>query len=540
MERIAELRERLRRQASRHIGRVLEQYDQKVVELQTVSRAEQERLAQELRALDARRRGAAGLDLSHLSDDSWLGDVRSALLLPEATWNRPPKLSLWARIKAFFARLVAALRRLFGREREHQRLADTGRSVTFAALSASGRTLGASDIAEALARLTPPQREELRSDLAKGVQARERDLRRDAEEKRRAAEAQQRALEAEREEARRKAERGAENRLKDAASRRMDRELSERGLVTGKDGELSVTYGLVQRFARLVLEEESRVLPADVRLSFQGSASTGVYEKARLRQPEEVAHLDLPSSLVAARLEGGKHLDESNSFIYREVTSEQVHVVLLLDKSGSMSEGGKLPAAKKALLALYVAVRRRHPDAAIDVIAFDNDVRLLDLLELWECPPGSFTNTAEALHSAHLLLRSSRATRKEVFLLTDGLPESYTDLDGRVKSGQLDTAMAHALARAQELATVKPLRFTEILLKSDHPEYELAARRIAQTLAGSLVVTEPEHLGVELLIRWAGGGETLRRPVEGPAPAVPSVPPPSQGKRRRLDRRMGG
>ncbi len=275
-------------------------------------------------------------------------------------------------------------------------------------------------------------------------------------------------------------------------------------------------------------------------MSFRGSASTGVYEKARLRQPEEVAHLDLPSSLVQSRLEGARHLEEGTSFIYREITSERVHVVLLLDKSGSMSEGGKLPAAKKALLALYVAVRRRHPDAAIDVIAFDNEVRLLDLLELWECPAGSFTNTAEALHAAHYLLRASRATRREVFLITDGLPESYTDTEGRVKSGQLDTAMTHALARSQELATVTPLRFTMILLKSDHPEYEIAARRIAQTVGGSLVVTEPEHLGVELLVRWAGGAETVRRAPPPAGPARPAAPPPARPRRRRADRRMGG
>jgi len=536
-ERIAELRERLRRQAARRISRVLGEYDQRRVALEAVSREEEDRLAKELAALEARRRSARSIDFSHLSDASWLPDVQAALLLPDASWNRPPRRSIWQRIRAFFARIAAAIRRLFGRERAPTPLADVGRPMVFARLG--GRNLGASDLGDAIARLTPRQQDELRENVGRSVQARERDLRREAEEKRRTADAQQRALEAEREEAKRKADLETEQRLKGAVDRRFDRELKERGLVTERDGELSVTYGLIERFARFVLEDETRSLPADARLSFRGSASTGVYEKARLRQPEEVAHLDLPSSLVAARMEGSRHLDEGTSFVYREVTSESVHVVLLLDKSGSMSEGQKLPAAKKALLALYIAIRKRHPDAAIDVIAFDNEVRLLDLLELWECPPGSFTNTAEALHAGHLLLRSSRSSRKEVFLLTDGLPESYTDADGRVRSGQLDVAMEHALARAQELHTVTPLAFTMILLKSEHPEYEVAARRITQTLGGSLVVTEPERLGVELLIRWAGGGETIRRAV-APTPAPVATPPRPAAKRRRLDRRMGG
>ncbi|HZY92107.1 MAG TPA: hypothetical protein VFG07_04965 [Thermoplasmata archaeon] len=539
-ERIEELRERLRRQAARRIGRVLDEYGQRVVQLESVSRAERERLEAQLARLEERRREARSVDFRHLTDASWLPDVTSALLLPDASWNQPERRSIWQRIRAFFAWILQGLRRLFGRERSHQRLKETGRPMTFAALSGGGRSLGESELGEVLARLSPRQQTELRENMDRQVQAQERDLRRAAEEKRRAAEAQQRALEAEREEARRHSESDAESRLKDAVSRRLNRELTERGLATEKDGELSVTYGLIERFARLVLDEETRSLPRDVRMSFQGSASTGVYEKARLRQPEEVAHLDLPSSMVQARLEGAKHLEEGTSFIYREITSERVHVVLLLDKSGSMSEAEKLPAAKKALLALYVAIRRRHPDAAIDVIAFDNEVRLLDLLELWECPPGSFTNTAEALHAAHYLLRSSRASRREVFLITDGLPESYTDIDGRVKSGQLDSAMEHAVVRAQELSTVTPLKFTMILLKSEHPEYEVAARRIAQTVGGSLVVTEPQKLGVELLIRWAGGTETVHRAPASPTTPGPTVVPSPRGKRRKADRRMGG
>jgi uncharacterized protein with von Willebrand factor type A (vWA) domain len=238
---------------------------------------------------------------------------------------------------------------------------------------------------------------------------------------------------------------------------------------------------------------------------------------------------------------GQRHIDESTSYVYREVTSERVHVVLAFDRSGSMAESGKLDAAKKALLALYVAIRRRHPDATIDLLAFDNEVAVLDLVTLWECAAGSFTNTAEALRATHLLLQSSRANRREFYLITDGLPEAYTGEDGKVHSGQLDVAMEQTLARAGELATVRPLRTTVVLLKSAHPEYETAARTIARTLGGELVVTDPARLGVELLVRWAHGVETERRLLP-PAPVLPATPPRPSGKarRRRGDRRMGG
>lgn len=498
-----------------------------------------------MRALDARLKAGRRIDLSQLGDAGYLDDVRSALLVPDASWMRPPpKPGILARLRALFARLLAFLRGLFGRRRTPA-APRAERSLTFAVPAGGGRAIGASEIGDLLARMSPAQEEELSENLRRNLKTRERDLEKEAEAKRRESESQRRSLDAEREEARRRAERDAEDRVREAEEARLARELKERGLLAERDGQLAVTYGLIERFARLVLEEESHRLPGDVRLSLKGGASTGLYEKSRLRQPDEVAHLDIPSSLLAARQSGLRHIDESTSYVFREVTSERVHVVMMFDKSGSMAEGAKLPAAKKALLALYIAIRRRHPDAVIDVIAFDNDVRVLDLIELWETPPGSFTNTAEALHTAHLLLRSSRATRKEVYVVTDGLPESYTDVDGRVRSGNLDAAMAHAVARAQELATVTPLAFSMILLKSEHPEYEIAARTITRLLGGSLVVTDPAHLGVELLVRWARGTETTHR---APAAGAPAPPPaeataPSaggRGRRRRADRRMGG
>ncbi|MCI4339238.1 MAG: VWA domain-containing protein [Thermoplasmata archaeon] len=468
--------------------------------------------------------------------------MSAALLLPAASWNQPPpKPGIGARLRAAFARLIAWLKGLFGR-RGPTPPPRKERRVSIAVPSPDGRALGASELGDALARLSGPQKDELSQTVSGSLRTQERELERAAEEKRRAAETQRRLLEEERREAERRAAADTEARVRAGEEHRLERELKERGFVAERGGELAVTYGLVERFARLLLEEESRRLPGDIRLSLRGGGSTGVYEKARLRRAEEVARLDLPSSLLAARLAGQRHIDEATSYVYREVTSERVHIVLAFDRSGSMSENGKLDAAKKALLALYVAVRRRYPDATVDVFAFDNEVQVLDLVELWECKAGAFTNTAEALRAAHLLLRASRATRREFYLITDGLPEAYTAGDGRVRSGQLDVAMEHALDRARELATVSPLKSTVILLKSDHPEYETAARTVARTMGGELVVTDPVRLGVELLVRWAHGTETERRvsATAAPPPAPRAASRPGAARRRRADRRMGG
>jgi len=517
------------------------QYDQRIAELDQLRVRSDAEVAAQIAALEARLAAARSVDWSNMPSGDWRGDVEAALLLPDASWNRPPpRPSLAARIRALFARLAAWFRSLFSRKKAAPPARPSGRTVTFAVATPGGRGLGPSDLGEALARLSPPQREELSENVSNRLRTRERELAKEAEEKRRAAEAQRRRLEEERAEAERRARADTESRVKEGEARRLERELKERGFVAERGSSLVVTFGLVERFARLLLEEETRRLPEGTRLSLRGEGATGVYEKARLRRAEEIAHLDVPGSLLAARMAGQRHIDESTSYVYREITSERVHVVLAFDRSGSMDESGKLDAAKKALLALYVAIRRRHPDATIDLLAFDNEVAVLDLVTLWECKAGSFTNTAEALRATHLLLQSSRANRREFYLITDGLPEAYTGEDGMVHSGQLDLAMEQALARAGELSTVRPLRTTVVLLKSAHPEYETAARTIARTLGGELVVTDPGRLGVELLVRWAHGVETERRLLP-PAPVAPPAAAPGAGRgRRRRDRRMGG
>lgn len=534
--RLDHLRERIRRQAERDIQRQAETYDRALDQLSIVERRTQAELDQEMAELEeklrlSRARGLGAFRLPELE-----AEVTAALLVPDASWNRPPRPTLWQRIRAWFARLF---QRLFHRRSAATSTPAAGRRVPIATLSLDGRTLGPSALGDALAQLSVADQQELTERVGARIRASEADVRRAADAKRKEAELQRRQIEKEKAAAEERARSQLDRRAKEAEDRRIDRELKERGLLVEHGADLVVTYGLVERFARLLLQDTERSAPTEVRFALRGGAATGVYEKARLRQPDEVARMDVPSSLIAARMSGSRHLEESTSYIYREATGESVHVVLAFDRSGSMAEDHKLEAAKKALLALYVAVRKKYPTASVDVLAFENEVRVLDLLELWKCSPGSFTNTAEVIRVAHRLLESSRAHRKEFFLITDGLPEAYTDAEGRVRSGQLETAMDHALSEARALTKVHPLRFSMLLLKSTHPEYEAAARAIARTIGGELIVTDPEHLGVELLVRWAHGGETVERPRPELRPP-PVVTTPRTTRRRKADRRMGG
>jgi Mg-chelatase subunit ChlD len=544
-ERLASLRERLRRQITRQTHRALDEYRSRELALDARFVQRRTTLAGELSDLDRARARARALDPRDLRLDSALfGAVRQALLLPDEAFraaSEPERRSIWARIVAFFRALLARLARLFRRGSKVPAPAATGpkgRTLTLGRISELGRVL-TPDSAEALVgSLSEAQRAALARSAERSLERTRTEtdaaMKQLASEQRRA----QEDLRTEAQMARERAERRMDEEVRQGVEARLRSELAERGLVRERGGQLAVTYGLVERFARLVLEDESKSLPEDLRMSLQGAASTGLYEKGRLRQSDEIARLDLVSSLVESRLKGSRHLDEQSSYVYREVRAESLHAVLLLDTSGSMSEGGKLAAAKKAFLALYMAIHRRYPDATIDVATYDNEVRVRDLVSLWEAPPGAFTNTGEALHVAHSLLAGSRASRKELYLLTDGLPEAYSTEDGRVLSGQLDRAQAYALSRARELRRVSPLASTIVLLRSNDPAYEEAARELARALGGSLVLTDPARLAFELLVRFVGGRVEERTPREAaslraPRATTPTGPQPIDNARAR-------
>ncbi|MCI4347784.1 MAG: hypothetical protein L3J97_04100, partial [Thermoplasmata archaeon] len=327
--RITRLRELLKRQASSRVARVLDEFDRRTHDLELDRAARADELLREMDALEARLAAARQIHLGSVLDGALLGEVQHALLLPTASWMQPPPPpTLWERIRAFFARIAAFFRGLFGRGSRSKSTPRKERTLPIATLFPVGRALTPSELSEALARLTPRQHEELETTVTRDISERERALAREAEGKRKEAEAQRRRLEEERTEAQRRAQREADQWARAAEEQRLRRELSERGLVSEKEGQLSITYSLVERFARLVLEAESRSLPGDVRMSLKGGASTGVYEKARLRISDEVAHLDIPSSILAARQTGSRHIEEATSYVFREILAERVHVVL--------------------------------------------------------------------------------------------------------------------------------------------------------------------------------------------------------------------
>lgn len=291
-------------------------------------------------------------------------------------------------------------------------------------------------------------------------------------------------------------------------------ELEAGGLVQKLGGELQVTGRFLERLAAIVYAEEARGLggthESPVGSTIEGE---GILERTPLLSHDETSHMDTAASLLNARTRHPhvRHLLEEDVLVYRERRASLVHVVLVLDKSLSMEENDRMTAAKRAVLALYWGTKSRASQNRIDVLLMDTSVVRANLGQAWEAKPGGFTNTGRALEAARALLKDSKATRKFLFVVTDGLPEALT-IEGRDVAGKPEEAMAYAVRQAERLRDVKGLTTTIVLLEPRDPLFVKAGETLARRARGKVVKVTPADLTRSLLV--AMREETLKA---GPA-----------------------
>jgi uncharacterized protein with von Willebrand factor type A (vWA) domain len=268
----------------------------------------------------------------------------------------------------------------------------------------------------------------------------------------------------------------------------------------------AVTSRVIDRFAEFVYHSEMEALPSRLQArSGQAESMHGSYERTRMRTVHEISKMDLVESMVRARIShpGHRHIEDEDVLINREVSSERSHIILMFDKSSSMEENQRILAAKKAVLALYKAAKRANPRNIVDMATFDTRVNVTDLDGLWSSDPSGFTNTGEAIKVARQLIGPSRADKKMIYLITDGLPEAYTTSEGRPKAGDRKKSLDYAIEQASALSRIRDQRLIVLLLEPEADMYVEAATAIAKKAAGSLIVTDPKHLAGEMLVDYA-------------------------------------
>ncbi|MGQ0534887.1 MAG: VWA domain-containing protein, partial [Methanobacteriota archaeon] len=266
-------------------------------------------------------------------------------------------------------------------------------------------------------------------------------------------------------------------------------DLTASGLLSEKEGRLTITRRLVDRFASVVFEAEMRATASTRRLAPGiGGEGEGHLEKEPLLTVDEISHMDIVSSKVAAKMRHPRvpHIYDDDVVVFRERRAALTHAVLVLDASASMEEGDRMMAAKRALLALYQAVKRGNPANPVDVVLLTTSVRRVDLLDAWNARPRGFTNTGAALREARGILERGRADRRLLYVVTDGLPEAYTE-DGEDLAGHPAKALEFALGEARKLRAQPGLVFFQVLLEVKDEQYVKAAEKIANEARGRVL-----------------------------------------------------
>jgi Mg-chelatase subunit ChlD len=286
-------------------------------------------------------------------------------------------------------------------------------------------------------------------------------------------------------------------------------ELKAAGLLRETGGKLLPTLQFMDRFAALVYQDESRGAGSSRGSAGEYAEGEGHYLREPLRSAVEISRMDIPASLLRARTRHPhvRHMVEDDVVVYREERESSMHVVLIVDRSGSMEENGRMEAAKRAALALHHAVRAKNPRSQVDLLLMDTSVRRVSLKEMWEAEPRGFTNTGAALRLAREAAQRSRSGRTLVYLVTDGLPEAYTK-DGEDRAGHPDKAMAYAKEQAKLLARERSVAgFVMLLLEPKDERYVKSAEALAKEGRGRVVPVDPHELARTLL-------KELRAPVE--------------------------
>ncbi len=143
---------------------------------------------------------------------------------------------------------------------------------------------------------------------------------------------------------------------------------------------------------------------------------------------DKLEHLHLTETLNNAYLHHGLEefrLTPEDLTVYQTEQKTLTATYVLIDASHSMVLYGedRITPAKKVALALAELIRTRYPKDILFVGAFGDYAWPVDLSEVPFLQAGPYhTNTRDAIEMAIAALARTKATNKQIFLITDGKP----------------------------------------------------------------------------------------------------------------------
>jgi len=271
---------------------------------------------------------------------------------------------------------------------------------------------------------------------------------------------------------------------------RATRKIGERALqdIFGRiDGSLLGNHDLIRRgYGAERLDETKRYTFGDpFELDANRTLMNGLFREAAAGGPSSNGRL---------------HLTTDDFEIYRTTAVTRCSTVIMLDMSYSMMMAGRFEAGRRVALALDSLIRNKFPRDWLRVVAFSYFVLTLEprmLLDSYWVEYGGGTNFQEALRQARVLLERQKGGTRQIVMITDGEPNTYSYWSG---GGNGRAAMAETL-REVTRCTREGIVINTFMMAQE-PSSTHFVRLMAKLNHGRAFFSSPRHLGAYVLLDY--------------------------------------
>ena len=224
--------------------------------------------------------------------------------------------------------------------------------------------------------------------------------------------------------------------------------------------------------------------------------------------------VDVQKSVMNAIIRGGQgtpvRLDLRDFEVQQTGARTECSTVIMLDMSYSMMMNGCFQAGRKVALALDTLIRSKFPKDNLYVVAFSYFVLTLKpqmLLHSHWVEYGGGTNVQEGLRQARRILRKHKLGTKQVILITDAQPTTYTNDAGKaVGWGRYRPTPDVLAATLQEVArcTKENITINTFMMASADRTLTEFVRLMAKLNNGRAFFTSPSQIGQYVLVDYLG------------------------------------
>jgi uncharacterized protein with von Willebrand factor type A (vWA) domain len=143
----------------------------------------------------------------------------------------------------------------------------------------------------------------------------------------------------------------------------------------------------------------------------------------------------------------------------------------------------------------------KFPRDYLRVVAFSYFVLTLEpqmLLDSYWVEYGGGTNFQEALRQARLLLQRQKATTRQIVMITDGEPNTYSYWSGGSGRGAMAETMREVARCTREGIVINTF------MMAQEPTLTSFVRLMAKVNHGRAFFASPRHLGAYVLLDYLG------------------------------------